>query len=223
MKKGLLFICFIALSVSGISAQKYDPTTNWPYLYEHFQEGTIYFADNSKIKAKVNVHMLNSVLHYLKGELIYQIEPKDLIRVDIGDKYFIYVDNTLARIVHNSGVNLVTSITKGDFEALFRSSGAYGMSSTTSATRDLSSLEIGGLANNNHTTMMIEKENGKVLPLRQDYFLIIDGVSYSASKRALERELPDPQKQKLKEFLKANRMKWKDEKMLSDLIDYLVK
>ncbi len=221
MKHIILFV-FVLILLFKVQSQQYDPTTKWPYLYENFTNGVIYFADNKKITANVNVHLLNSTLHYLKNESIFQIEPKDLIRVEIGSDFFIYIDNQLSRVIKQNNKNLLTAITKGDFDALFKSSGAYGMSANSSATRDLSSLEIGGLTNMNHRQMMVEKEYGQSLPVKKEYFFIIDNNAISASKKNLEKRLNPVMKAKLKIYLKQNRFRWNDEKQLGELLDFLL-
>jgi hypothetical protein len=221
MKHTILFL-FIFVMLFKVQSQQYDPTTKWPYLYENFTNGVIYFADNTKITANVNVHLLNSTLHYLKSELVFQIEPKDLIRVEIGSDYYIYIDNQLSRVIKQNNNNLLTSITKGDFDALLKSSGAYGMSANSSATRDLSSLEIGGLTNLNHREMIIEKEDGQSLPVKKEYFFIIDNYTLAVSKKNLEKQLNPEMKDKLKTYLKQNRFKWNDEKQLGELLDFLL-
>lgn len=221
MKHIILFV-FVLILLFKVQSQQYDPTTKWPYLYENFTNGVIYFADNKKITANVNVHLLNSTLHYLKNESIFQIEPKDLIRVEIGSDFFIYIDNQLSRVIKQNNKNLLTAITKGDFDALFKSSGAYGMSTNSSAARDLSSLEIGGLTNINHRQLMIEKEDGQSLPVKKEYFFIIDNNTFSASKKNLEKQLDPIMKDKLKIYLKKNRFKWNDEKQLGELLDFLL-
>lgn len=222
MRIRILFFSMIVLS-SNLLAQIYEPTTKWPYLYKDFSNGVVYFADNSKVNASVNVHLLHSTLHYLKGELIYQVEPKDLVRVEIGSEYFIYIDNQLTRVVKSSGNNLLTSLSMGDFDALLKPTGAYGISTSVSATRDLSSLEIGGLVNMNHRQMLVEKEDGKSLPIKQEYLFVIDGKAISASKKNLEKSLAGKYKENFDTFLKNNKMRWKDESQLIKLFEYVVK
>lgn len=220
--KHLLIVLSIITAIQAVSSQTYEPTTKWPYLYENFSNGAIYFADNTKVNASVNVHLAQSSLHYLKGELIFQVEPRDLIRVEIGNDAFIYVENRLSRIIKHFSNNLLISVTLVDFDAMAKPSGAYGMSTSSSATRDLSSLEISGLANNNHRQMMIEKEEGKTLPLKVDYYYVIDNKTLNASKKSLEKDLSSEQNAKMKLFIKQNKMKWRNEQHLVNLLNFLV-
>lgn len=222
MKYTILALC-IFLGFGSVFSQNYDPTTKWPYLYQNFSNGTIYFADNTKVNASVNVHLALSSLHYLKGDLIFQVEPKDLIRVEIGSDAFIYIDDQLSRILKNVENNLLITLTRVDFDAMAKPGGAYGMSTSSSATRDLSSLEISGLANNNHRQMMIEKEDGKYLPVKVEYLFVVDNQALTASKKNLEKELSPELREKLKLFLKQNRMKWKNEEHLKRLLEFLFK
>jgi hypothetical protein len=221
MKTSFLVLSLF-FAIITVQSQTYEPSTKWPYLYENFSNGVIYFSNNTKVNASVNVHLVQSSLHYLKGELIFQVEPKDLIRVEIGNDAFIYIDNQLSRIVNHQANNLLIIVTKVDFDAMAKPSGAYGMSTSSSATRDLSSLEISGLTNNNHRKMLIEKEEGKSLPLKVDYYFVIDNKTINASKKNMEKELNPELHAKFKIFLKQNKMKWRNEEHLINLLRFLV-
>ena len=91
MKRVVIFFALLTVAM-GAGAQKFEPNTKWPYLYEDFQQGTIFFQDNQKNSStELNVHLLGNVLHYLgKDGKIYQSDDKNVMRVEIGsDAYWV--------------------------------------------------------------------------------------------------------------------------------------
>ncbi len=217
MKRQIILFCLFVFAIF-VNAQTFEPTTKWPYLYKDFQSGTIFLSKGTKTTMTVNVHLLKSSLQYLKDELIYQADSKDVIRVEIGADQFIYIDGELAKILEKNGKNYLLSITKGDFDALTSGTGAYGTSAQSSATTDLSSMEIGGLSNMNHKQLVFEKEDGKILPLKTEYYFVIDGKPVLASKKEIIDFVDVQKKAQLNTFLKENRIKWKNKESLSKLL-----
>jgi len=208
-----------------VSAQKYVPNTKWPYLYEDFTLGTIYFESNEKSTSDLNIHLWGNVLHYVKADgKIYQSDDKKVVRVEIGDDAYIFSDHKLVRIVANEGTNLLVKLTRGDFDAMSSSGGgAYGSSLNSSATRDLSSLgfDLGGLDQPELGLMLQEKKEGRDIPLVEQYFFIIGGQQVEATKKGVERFVGDVRADALKQYLKANKIKWKKEDSLKKMLSFL--
>ena len=72
---------------------KYKPNTKWPYIYENFTDGTIYFDSNQKTKAQLNIHLWGNKLHYISSaQKILEAETSGIIRVEIGGDAYIYND-----------------------------------------------------------------------------------------------------------------------------------
>ena len=63
MRKIIVLLLLVTTALT-VSAQKYSPNTKWPYVYENFTEGTIFFEGNKKTKAQLNIHLLGNKLHY---------------------------------------------------------------------------------------------------------------------------------------------------------------
>jgi hypothetical protein len=51
MKK-LLSVLVMAFATLIANAQSYEPNTKWPYIYENFTDGTIFFDGNKKKECK---------------------------------------------------------------------------------------------------------------------------------------------------------------------------
>lgn len=206
-------------------AQKPQPNTKWPYLYDSFVSGTIYFEGNQKSEAELNIHLWGNVLHYIKDDgKIYQSTDQKVVRVEIGPDAYIFSDHKLVKIVAIEGTNLLVKLTRGDFDAMRSGGGgAYGSSTNSSATRDLSSLgfELGGLNNPELGLMLQEKKDGRNIPLVEQYFFIIGGQQIEANKRGVEKFVGSGKAEALKQFLKEKKMKWKSEESLQQLLKFL--
>lgn len=227
MKKLFSFIMLAFVATLTVSAQKFTPNTKWPYLYENFTPGTIYFEGNEKSSADLNIHLWGNVLHYVKADgKIYQSDDKKVIRVEIGDDAYLYSDHKLVRIIANEGTNLLVKLTSGDFDAMRSSGGgAYGSSLNSSASRDLSSLgfDLGGLDQPELGLMLQEKKDGRDIPMVEQFFFIIGGKQIEANKKGVEKFVGDQKADALKQFLKDNKTKWKKEDSLKQLLGFLSK
>ena len=227
MRRLFVFFVFIQATLLTVMAQKYEPNTKWPYLYEDFIPGTIFFEGNQKSTADMNIHLWGNVLHYVKADgKIYQSDEKNVIRVEIGSDAYIYVDHQLNRIIANQGTNLLLKLTKGDFDAMRSSGGgAYGSSLNSSSARDLSSLgfDLGGLDHPELGLMLQEKKDGRTIPLVEQYSFIIDNQQIEATKKGVEKFVGDTRAEALKQFLKENKIEWKSEESLQQLLTFLSK
>lgn len=220
MKKTVFTIIMLMGYLLPITAQ-YAPNTKWPYLFDNFQEGTIYMVNNQKTEGKVNIHLLGSALHYLNNERIFQADTRNVSHAEIGERTFIPVGNEIMEVIAKKGNYSILKLVTGDFESLLSSGGAYGSSSNTSATRDLSSLEIGGLNNPNHGLMLQEKTDGREVPLVIKFYLqTSDKQLLPANRKDIEKSLDEEHKVKWKVFLKSHKIKWKDERQLVAILDF---
>ena len=221
MRKIIVLLLLVTTALT-VSAQKYSPNTKWPYVYENFTEGTIFFEGNKKTKAQLNIHLLGNKLHYLADDgRIFTSDDKDVIRVEIGSDAYIYSDHKLVRIVAVDKTNLLVELTKADFDALFTSTGAYGASLNSSSSRDLSSLDLGGLENAELGRMLQEKNDGRDIPLKKQYLFILGGKQIEATKKSVESILNADGQKEWKDFQKQNKIKWKNEESLSQVLTFI--
>ena len=221
MRKIIVLLLLVTTALT-VSAQKYSPNTKWPYVYENFTEGTIFFEGNKKTKAQLNIHLLGNKLHYLADNgRIFTSDDKDVIRVEIGSDAYIYSDHKLVRIVAVDKTNLLVELTKADFDALFTSTGAYGASLNSSSSRDLSSLDLGGLENAELGRMLQEKNDGRDIPLKKQYLFILGGKQIEAVKKSVESVLNADGQKEWKDFQKQNKIKWKNEESLSQVLTFI--
>lgn len=210
MKKILLLFAALCI-VLTTSAQDYEPNTKWPYVYENFTDGTIYFDGNKKSQARLNIHLWGNKLHYIsEDQRILESTDKGVIRVEIGDDAYLFSDHQLVKILAVEQNNLVVELVKADFDALFTGTGAYGASLNSSSARDLSSLDLGGINNPELGRLLQERSDGRDLSVKHLFFFIIDGKQIEANKKDVESVLNDEGKKEWKAFQKQNKIKWKN-------------
>lgn len=203
---------------------QFHPNTRWPYLYENFTKGTIYFSGNQKSEATLNIHLWGNILHYITQDgKIFESSDKDVVRVEIGNDAYLFGDHKLMKVIGQKEQNLVLKLTRGDFDSMFSGTGAYGASLSTSATRDLSSLDLGGLDKPELGKMLEERNEGREIPLLTDYYFIINNQVIDANKKAVEEIIGTSNREAWKEFLKKNKIKWKKEDSLINILNFFTK
>lgn len=221
MKKKLLSLIIMALFTLTASAQ-YEPNTKWPYVYENFTDGTIYFDGNKKTAAKLNIHLLGNVLHYISADgKIFESSDKDVVRVEIGDDVYLYSGRKMMKLCASKGDNVLLKLEKGDFDSLLGGTGAYGASLNSSSARDLSSLDLGGLDKPELGRMLQEKNDGSIISTKTEYYFVIYGEQVEASKKGLDKYFKDSKADEWKAFQKANKIKWKDADSLAKILDFI--
>lgn len=216
-----VILAFVALVVNA-----FTPNTKWPYMYEHFTEGTLYRGQDYSI-AQFNIHYMGNVLHYVSPEddKIYLAKGNDMDSVVINGKKFVLADHKdgkkMMEVVAQNGANMALRLDYADFEAAMRSNtGAYGSSANSSATRNLSSLELAGMNNPKHGLMLQEKNDGKTLGVRTRYYLRIGKFDIEANKKAVEQIVPADREEQWKQFLKKNKIKWKKPESLALVLEF---
>lgn len=211
-------VLLCALYVYG----QYVPNTQWPYLYPDFTEGTVYYDNETKGKAMLNIHLLNSELHFLKGNDILKTDGGGIVRIEIGEDAYLYVDGRMMKITGRSGKNLLMKLVLADFDALLGNTGAYGANSNTHSRRDLSSLgiAIGGIDLTDHGKMLQNRSDGKELDEVVTYCFIINDQTVEAGKNEVGKIVPEGKKAEWKTFLKQNKIKWKKENSLITVLNF---
>lgn len=217
------FISFLAGMASVLClAQDYEPTTTWPYLYDDFSEGMLHIDASHDKPGLYNIHLLKGRLHFIDGNMIREANPADVYSVLIGSDIYCNVGGVMMKVLAKSDGGFVALASEVDMTRLNSSDGAYGSSSNTAATRNLSSLDAisAGGAAVNHMNLKNAKGDGKSLPVLEKIYLVYDGNVVFASKRDV-MELEGVDRKALSFFLKENRIKWKDPQSLIRLVDFI--
>ncbi len=198
-------------------------TTTWPYLYNNFTSGTIYFTNGTQQECLVNVHILKSKLHYLEGENIKEAESSKIILVKISSDQFYIKDNKMLKVVASNDKGFIGEWATANIASLTSGgTAAYGASANSMSIRKLSSIEGNGpTATTTHMQMKNDKENGTPLSVEKSFFIVTKGYVYPANKKRLEEMLAPQKKDELKSYLKTNKISWKNPNSLIQLVDFI--
>ena len=218
MKKIILTLLTV-LAAIGLKAQ--DCSTSWPYLYPEFTEGTIYMKDGTKIVHQVNVHILHGRLHYIDKGVVKEALANDILLIKVGEDEYMNVNGDIMKVAAKNDKGLVAMLQLGDFDRLRETGGAYGSSTTSSATRKLTSIDVAGKVNQNHMELGESRHNGEAVDLVATYWLVTPGVTVEATQKAIRETLDDEGKAEFKKWLKQNKIKWKNPDSLLKLTEFL--
>ena len=222
MKRFFILFFITLFSVVSISAQQVS--TLWPYIYPEFKEGTLYMAGQDKLTSEFNIHLKEGRLHFISHGIIKEVQNRDIVLVTIDNDTYMVVDGRVMRVVGSEKRGFVATLILADFDKLFDTGGAYGASSSTSATRKLSSVEVGGITQTNHMLLRENRENGTPLPLKQKHFLVTKGKVYPATRRKILSALDSKaDKKEFKQFLKGKDLIWSDPESMLQLIEFFDK
>ena len=224
---GKIALCSImACFMLSVSAQIFQPNTNWPYLYSDFEEGTIFFSSNKQTKAKLNIHLSGNVLHYVDDAgKIYVSSDADIIRVEIGKDAYLFGDHQLMQIIGTEKNTVLVKLVRGKIrykDDADAGGGAYGASLGTSATQQRATWG-GGATTRDLFQMYQGKNDGSAISLEKKYYYIIDGVLIAADKKSVEKRISDEQKVEWAKFLKTQKINWKKEESLAQVLDFIAK
>lgn len=219
MKRYKYIILILLLNSLSVMAQ-FKPSTKWPYLYENFLQGKVYCGDKVNSDLSLNIHLWGNVLHYISADgKILESTYRNISRVEILDDVYLIADGKLMKLVASKGNNVLLLYTKGDFDSMRSGSGAYGASLNSSATMELSSLDLGGMDKPALAKLQQEKNDGRVIPLTKEYYFIIDNKMVGASKKEMNDNYASVSG--WKNFLKENKIKWKKEESLIKVLEFL--
>lgn len=219
MKKVILTIAAI-VAVTCAFAQEYS--TAWPYLYNDFTAGEVVTVKGAKLQYPMNIHILHGRLHFIEDGLIKEAATKDVLLIKIGQDEYLGVDQDVMKIAARAEKGLVMAHLLGDFESLNEAGGAYGSSTTSSATRKLTSIEVQGKVNQNHMELREGRHDGQLVDLTTTYYLVIPGKDkIPANKKDVEKAIGPDRKDEFKAWLKANKIKWNKPESLAKVVDFI--
>ena len=222
MRRTIIAILLLCLSLGCMSAQNHKPTTTWPYLYADFQPGELKKTTGAPIEGTYNIHIYQGTLHFIEDGMIHEVLSSQVFSLKIGMDYYANVGGTMMKVLARSDNGFIAQETLADIAALNSTGGAYGSSSNSISTQALSSLEgIGGSRSNmNHMELKNSKDEGQVLPVKDKLYLVMDQAVVFAAKKDVT-ELYGIDKKAVNAFIKENQIKWKDPQSLIVLLDYL--
>lgn len=221
MKRILLLTACCLFAFQALA--QIDAYTTWPYYYSDFQQGTLILSNGQTRVMPINIHLLKGDLHFVDDKGMIQMAPAgQFSAVQIGEDHYKRVNGYLMRITPGPDEkNYVAVRSTVDLTALNETGGAYGTSSTTASTQRITSVDLPGFVNTNHMEQFQHRESGKKLKIKNEYFVVIDGKAVKASKKEVTEAIGAEKEAAFKQFLKKNKINWKDEQSLLKVFDFL--
>lgn len=220
MKHFLITAALIASCLTA-SAQDYEPTSTWPYIYGEFTSGKLIHRTGNEMNSLYNVHIPSGKLHFIEGDMIREMSDTTPFSVEIGGvDIYRNVNGKMMKVIASSANGLVVKDTEIDMARLNSSEGAYGSSSNSSATTALSSIVMEARVNVSHMELKNSKSDGQTLPLVHRMYLVVADKVLNASKKDV-LGLNGIDRKKFDAFCKKNKIRWRNPESLLLVIDYI--
>ena len=216
-RKIIIAIALFFIATGILPAQ--EPTTTWPYEFYDFQKCTVYFKKGGNAEHVANIHLLKSQLHMVNNGNVFETNSGEILMVVFGETHYMNINNSLMKVVAENKSTFVAKHVEIDFTRLNETSSAYGIPASTSSTKALTSIEGFGTIPN-HMMQRADKDSGKPLVFKEEYFIVTNGATYPADKKILEKILPEEKKVALKAFMKQNKIKWTEPQSLLKLGEF---
>ncbi|MBR5833509.1 MAG: hypothetical protein IKY48_02905 [Bacteroidales bacterium] len=223
MKK-ILILLAAALFAADVMAQD-EPTVNWPYLYPDFIEGESTLTGGKTVTAKYNIHLGLGALHFVNDGVIAESSVANILTIRMGDEVLLNVGGKMLPVLAKADGGYVVKETLADYSAIVRDDGAYGGSLSNAAkgfSYDENYGNYGYLVTNVYEDLLSIKNESEELPVTTKTYLYIDGKLIIASKKNVS-SLPGVDKKAFSDYLKANKVDWKNPSHLVGVIDFVTR
>lgn len=223
--KRFFIVMIVSLFCAAAAAQDYTPTVNWPYVNPDFYDGVLRQRGNKLSKARFNVHLGQGQLHILTDGEIAEATISDVLSVTIGEEEFTNIGGKMMKVLAQSEKGFVVEERLADYSAVIRNDGAYGGSNSNSAkgfSYDENFGNYGYLITNNYEDLLSQKNDAEELPMTVQRYIVIDGLPTLAIRKNVAA-MDGVDKKAFSEFLKAEKINWKDPQDMLKVIDFLVK
>lgn len=223
MKK-FLFLCLGILMAVAAFAQ--DPTTNWPYLYPEFREGTLQVRSKTD-SALFNIHLNLGALHYVENGKIKEANTLNATTLIIGNDVFRNVGGRMLKVLARAQGGYIVEEARATYAAVVRNDGAYGttsLNSTTTKTFLYNENAInqynGYLMTDDYKDLLAMKDDSEKLPFRKTLYMIIGFEQIPAERKAVAA-LEGLDGKAFKAFLKSEKIDWNELGDLVKVMDYI--
>lgn len=227
MKKLLTLFIGLLLAVAA-SAQKDEPTANWPYLYPDFMEGELLRANKDSNKGRFNIHLNLSALHYVdRNGKIKEADTWGVIGLIIGEDRFRFVEGKMLKVMAESKGGSVVKESRANYSAIVKKDGAMGTTSLNSTTtktflynENVINQYNGYLLTDVYKDLHAMKDQSERLPVNSNLFLLVDRHLIPANRKSVA-SLDGLDKKSFKEFLKSEHIRWDEPEDLVKVLDYI--
>ena len=205
-----LFGCLFARAQNTI-------TTENPYFYDEFKDGTVFFLSGERADARFNYHFVLEVMQFLDRQNNNQIlnlsHKSDFTHIQIGNDIFVPLKKQGFAFVTQDGP--VTLLEKKRLVGMEKKRGAYGTPGT-SASIDVVGQLATGVVGSQSVSLLAPEYDYLVL---EKYYLMKNRKVYAATKRNYLRLYPQIRSQ-LEQYLSVYKVNFNNGEQLRSLSRY---
>lgn len=227
MKKVWLLLALICLLVFSNLVQSQeivrikageDPASAYSphgfYRYPHFSQGLVVFKHGGQTNAKMNYHMLNGEMQFITqgGDTLALADPFSIKYLTLDSALFFYNEGYLEVILNNEKLKLAKKVR---LETQWEKIGAYGQASPSGSIRTPNKLILGNIGKN-----LSQNQNILVRKEYSYYWLDKYGTILKANKANLLKLIAPDSKNKIDDYLKANKIDYNKEEDLKRLLEF---
>ena len=218
------FAIIALLSGFMLDAAEYEPTTNWPYVYEEFIPGHVKTHQGADISYdKLNVNLVSGRVHYVEDGVIMQADLNTIALLSIADDSWMCVGGRMMKVLRNTAQSAVLLRMTIDTDAMNSADIGYGKSSIDS-TSNLSLVALScGMdysVNRSIDDLQRERYDGRPLEIREVCGIYYKGTFVPATRTDVLK-IPSIDKDAVKQYLKTEKIKFNRTDDLARLADFL--
>lgn len=222
MKNSLLSLIFALLF--GVSLSAFEPLTTWPYIYENFIPGRIKTYQGTDIEYdKLNINVISCKAHYVDNGVIMEADANSIALLVMGGDSYVCIGGRMVKVLRNASHGAVALSRSVDVDTMNKADIGYGKSSLAS-TQNVSvsalSTEMDFSINKSLDEVDRSKESGDRLAMKDIVGICYKGQFIPASRTDI-LGIPGIDKDKVKQFLKNEKIKFKNIDDLAKLLDFL--
>lgn len=227
MKFRILCIFFLCTCAQfRTEAQDYEPREGWPFVFDNFRSGTTRTRDGGLVMdALLNISVTDGSLFFIDNDrLIMQADMSKVYTVKTGDDVYVNLSGKLYKLLSELDKGYVVSRMEVDVDKYSKVDIGYGVSSASASAMNLTILMDGrsNLIKKNIDESNANKYSSPVIPTKESRFLWVGGNLIPASRNAIVN-YPGVDKKKAQEFIKQEKIRWKDTISLEKLVIFLAK
>jgi hypothetical protein len=208
----ILFIISVSITpLMGEVKKSPNVTDKWPYLYNDFVVGTLYFNQVKSIQASFNIDLVNQKIVYFEDDELIRV-VNEALRVDsliLGESHFEYDDGYVYEVLQGDGSRALLKRIRVDLEAAKRGSGGgYGTGTSTDATTNITSVDASVHVGLPYNVVVLERDKGVSFKLITGYYLSNGKELLRVSKRSFRDVFND---RDVNSIIKENKLKLRNE------------
>lgn len=222
--KRLLFLFIGILMAGNALAQDATPTVNWPYLYPDFMEGELMRTRGKSTTAQYNIHLGQSVLHYVENGKIKEVPAVGVLNLTVGDDLFLNVGGKMMKVMAEVQSAYIVEEVVGNYSAVVSNTGAYGASVSShdkTYFHERSNGSYNGyLVTDDYADLLAIKSQSDKLPVIRNVYFVLGLQQIPANKKGV-LALDGIDKKAFSQFLKSNDINWKEVDDLVKVVEYI--